>query len=61
MNLKIYHVAEAVVYHKLQRSTHVLREESEDKNSEFDIIFRKNQWHDELAGQLGYKTPIWDF
>jgi glycosyltransferase involved in cell wall biosynthesis/predicted nucleic acid-binding Zn-ribbon protein len=61
MNLKIYHVAEAIVYHKLQKSTHVLRKESKDNNSEFDIIFRKNQWDDELATKLGYKTPIWDF
>ncbi|MEL7671257.1 glycosyltransferase [Methanobacterium sp.] len=61
MNLKIYHVAEAVVYHKLQKSTHVLRKESKGKDSEFDIIFRKNQWDDELAAKLGYKTPIWDF
>lgn len=59
MNLKIYHVSEAVVYHKLQKSTDVLREKS-DKNDNFNIIFRKNQWDAELAAQLGYKNAIWD-
>ncbi|MGB9980380.1 glycosyltransferase [Methanobacterium sp.] len=60
MNLKIYHVARAIVYHKLQKSTDILSKKS-DNNSNFDIIFRKNQWDPELAAQLGYKTPIWDF
>ena len=63
MNLKIYHISEAIVYHKLQKATSVLRKKSKNsyKNSNFDIIFRKNQWDDELATKLGYKTPIWDF
>ena len=39
MNLKIYHVAEAIVYHKLQKSTTVLLKRK--NNSDFDMIFRK--------------------
>jgi glycosyltransferase involved in cell wall biosynthesis len=58
MNLKIYHVNDAVVYHKLQKSTDILRERSQD---DFDIMFTKNQWDDGLASQFGYKKPLWDF
>lgn len=59
MNLKIYYVADAVVYHKLQKSTEVLRSSKEGSN--FDLMFHKNQWDDELASRFGYKTPSWDF
>jgi glycosyltransferase involved in cell wall biosynthesis len=60
MNLKIYYVAESVVYHKLQRSTDVMRSKSK-KSSNFDLMFHKNRWDDELASQFNYKTPIWDY
>jgi O-antigen biosynthesis protein len=60
MNLKIFYVADAVVYHKLQRSTDLLRSKPK-KGSSFDYMFKKNQWDPELAGKLGYKTPPWDF
>ena len=59
MNLKIYYVADAIVYHKLQKSTEFLREIS-DKNSNFDMMLQKNQWDEELKAKLGYKTPVWD-
>ncbi|MBZ2167085.1 glycosyltransferase [Methanobacterium spitsbergense] len=58
MKLKIYHVTDAVVYHKVQKSTDELRERSKD---DFEIMFQKNQWHDELAEEFGYKKPLWDF
>ncbi len=58
MNLKIYHIDEASVYHKLQQSTEVLREKSQD---EYDIMFTKNQWDEKLAKQFGYNKPLWDF
>ena len=58
MKLKIYHVSDALVYHKEQQSTKVLKKESE---ADYDIMFKKNQWNKELAEELGYKTPLWDF
>lgn len=58
MNLKIYHIYDAKVYHKIQKSTEVLRERSQD---DFDIMFNKNQWDDELANKFGYNKPKWDY
>jgi len=60
MHLKIYYIAEAVVYHKLQKSTDMQRNNPE-KNSNFDIMFRKNKWDEKLASRLGYKLPVWDY
>jgi glycosyltransferase involved in cell wall biosynthesis len=60
MNLKVYYIQEAVVYHKLQKSTDELRDKP-NKGSNFDIMFSKNQWDPEHEAELGYKTPIWDF
>jgi GT2 family glycosyltransferase len=57
MGLKIYYVADAVVYHKLQKSTEVLRD---DKTDKFSVMFQKNQWEPELAQKLGYQKPKWD-
>ena len=55
MNLKIYHVSRAKVYHKLQKSTSKLK-----KNEKmYDIMFIKNEWEDELAKKLGYEQPPW--
>lgn len=58
MNLKVFHVVGAIVYHKEQKSTEILRENSKD---DYDIIFSQNQWDKELASKFGYKTPFWDF
>ena len=58
MKLKIYHIEEAKVFHKMQKSTEILRESSQ---KEFDIMFYKNQWNEGLASQFGYKKPFWDF
>ena len=60
MNLKIYYIGEALVYHKLQKSTDELRTKP-NKDSNFDIMFYKNQWNTELKEKLGYKTPLWDY
>jgi len=60
MNLKVYYIDEAIVYHKLQKSTDLLRSRTKN-DTNFDLMFRKNQWDDELASQLGYKKPIWDY
>ena len=60
MNLKVYYIAEAIVYHKLQKSTDILRSNPK-KSTNFDRIFYKNQWDEELACRFGYKTPLWDY
>lgn len=55
MNLKIYHISNAKVYHKLQKATSKL------KNDEkvYDVMFIKNEWEEELAEKLGYEQPPW--
>lgn len=59
MNLKIYHVAQAIVYHKLLKSTDILLEKT-NKDSSYDLMVRKNQWEPKLAARFGYKTARWD-
>jgi glycosyltransferase involved in cell wall biosynthesis len=59
MMLKIYHVADAVVYHELQKATDQIRLDS-DKKEEFDLMYIKNQWEPDLADQLGFKKAKWD-
>lgn len=60
MKLKVYYIHDAVVYHKLQKSTDQLRNKPK-KDSNFDDMFHKNRWSSEEAQKLGYKTPVWDF
>ena len=56
MNKKIYHVSDAVVYHKLQKATQSLKK-NEDK---YDMMLFKNKWEEDLAKELGFKQPLWD-
>ncbi|WP_407423345.1 glycosyltransferase [Methanobrevibacter sp.] len=56
MNKKIFHVSDAVVYHKLQRATQSLKK-NEDK---YDMMLFKNRWEKDLAKELGFKQPEWD-
>ena len=55
LKLKIYHISDAKVYHKLQQSTRKLKENSE----EYEDIYVKNKWEKDLAEKLGYENPIW--
>lgn len=57
LNLKVIYVSNAVVYHKLQKATDGLRE---SKTSEFDLMFKKNQWDSQNLNKLGYKLARWD-
>ena len=57
MGLKIYHTSNAIVYHKLLKSTRKLKQ-NEDK---YDLIYLKNQWESDLAKELGFKKAIWDY
>lgn len=56
MNLKIYHISDSVVYHKHKQATRYLK----DKEKEFNLMFTKNKWEEDLGEKLGYKNPIWD-
>lgn len=56
MNKKIYHVSDAVVYHKLQKATQSLKK-NEDK---YDLMLFKNRWEEDLAEKLGFNQPEWD-
>lgn len=56
LKMKIYQEPNSFVLHKHQTSTNTLRENKE----EFEIMFRKNQWPDDLANELGYKKASWD-
>jgi len=55
LNLKVYQVSDAIVYHKSQASTKKLRED----NDKYDIMFVKNQWESEIAEELGYRKYPW--
>ena len=59
MNMKIYHLSKAKVYHKLQKSTDILRENLAHKTN-FNMMFYKNKWEPELAKRLGCTPPVWD-
>lgn len=56
--LKMYHVSDAVVFHKLQRSTKSLQKQA--GSAEFDLMFHKNQWDKASQHKLGYVTARWD-
>lgn len=58
MGLKIYYVAEAIVFHKLQQSTEILLNEQDKKD--YNIMLQKNKWEPELADELGFKKAKWD-
>lgn len=57
MGYKIYHVSDSRVYHKLQKSTTVLEEESNDAH---DLLFKQNRWSEWEQKQYGFKQAKWD-
>ncbi|MCK9152245.1 glycosyltransferase family 2 protein [Methanobacterium alcaliphilum] len=59
LNLKIYYIPQAIVHHKLQKSTDLMRSKPQNKE-QFNLMFIKNQWESELAQKLGYKKAPWD-
>ena len=58
MKQKIYHTSEAIVYHKLQKSTNQLKKENQ--TTEYKTIFIKNQWTKEQRKKLNYQKAPWD-
>lgn len=57
LGLKIYHVSDALVFHKLQKSTQAL---STSSDADFDLMFKKNQWDEPTRCRLGYRVAPWD-
>lgn len=57
LGLRIYHVSDACVVHKLQKSTRVLSDRS---NSQFDLMFKQNQWDETTRLSLGFRKAVWD-
>ncbi|HCR96567.1 MULTISPECIES: glycosyltransferase family 2 protein [Halomonas] len=57
LGLRIYHVSDALIYHKLQKSTDEL---AGKKESEFDIMFKKNRWDPANKMRLDFVDAPWD-
>jgi len=58
MGRKIYHVPAAVVHHKHQQSTKVLKQGTDQ--GRYQAMFVKNQWEPELARQGNFSKAPWD-
>lgn len=56
LKLKVYHINDAKVYHRSQASTKTLEN---NNKKEYEMIFVKNSWEEDLAKELGYEIPIW--
>ena len=56
LKMRIYQEPNAYVFHKHQVATKFLRKNKE----EYDMMFKKNQWPQDLAKKLGYKKALWD-
>lgn len=59
LGMRIIYTSQAVVYHKLQKATDGMRK-SDKKSSEFDLMFKKNQWSKDELNKLGYNKACWD-
>ena len=57
--LKIYHVYQSLVFHKLQKATDTLRLRK-NENSEFDLMFSRNRWDDLTQEKLDFTSATWD-
>ena len=56
-NKKIYYIPSSKVYHKLQKSTILLKNSN---NEQYDIMFKNNKWPRDLMLSLNYKQKLWD-
>jgi len=59
LDMKIIYTSQAVVYHKLQKATDGMRK-SEKKSTEFELMFKKNQWSEKEIIQFGFIKAAWD-
>ena len=55
LNLKVYQVSDAIVYHKSQASTKKLKK----NKKQYNTIYIKNQWEDTFAEELGFRNYSW--
>lgn len=60
LNRKLYYVPEAFITHKLQKATDSLRDDSV-LMSEFELMFRRNQWDTLTSNELNFRKAVWDF
>jgi glycosyltransferase involved in cell wall biosynthesis len=56
---KLYYVPEAFVTHKLQKATDSLRDDNA-LMSEFELMFRRNQWDSSTSKELNFRKAAWD-
>jgi O-antigen biosynthesis protein len=56
---RIVYTPEAIVFHHHQAATKELRGKS-DGNPDFEAMFQRNQWPEEMGERLGYRRPRWD-
>lgn len=56
---RMFYTPDAHFIHKLQKATDHLRDIGE-RDASFDMMFRRNQWDEETAQELGYRRATWD-
>ncbi len=56
---RIYYVPDARAVHRLQAATQTLRQD-EDRQEEFDLMFRQNRWDEQTRKELGFRLRKWD-
>ncbi|MFQ1820875.1 glycosyltransferase [Aeromonas veronii] len=59
LGMKIFYTSQAVVYHKLQKATDGMRK-SDKKSTEFELMFKKNQWSKSELDLLKLSQAPWD-
>lgn len=55
---KIIFVPDALVYHKLQKSTETLKSKNH-KDGAYNIIFQQNKWTPQECAEFGIQQPAW--
>ena len=55
LHKRIVYTPRAVVLHEHQAATNELREQTD-----FELMFKKNQWPEFLKVKTGYRTALWD-
>jgi len=56
---RIYYVPEAFVVHRLQKATDYLQNTGAH-SKEFELMFIRNQWDQQTAARLGFRSAPWD-
>ncbi|WP_152389798.1 glycosyltransferase [Azotobacter salinestris] len=56
---KLYYIPDSFFIHKLQKATDTLRD-SGKRDTEFELMFKRNQWDTETAAALNFRQAAWD-